>query len=81
MKVAEIAVTPVLAKSDTLGRDCQTEGSDFWRSGGKPQVNLEKGKADAVADKVSSALLWPACLNIRRSKTTNGSQGDHIQSL
>jgi hypothetical protein len=40
MKVAEIAVTPVLAKSDTLGRDCQTEGNDFWRSGGKPQVNL-----------------------------------------
>jgi hypothetical protein len=35
MKVAEIAVTPVLAKSDTLGRDCQTEGNDFGRSGGQ----------------------------------------------
>jgi hypothetical protein len=35
MKVAEIAVTPVLAKSDTLGRACQTEGNDFWRSWGQ----------------------------------------------
>jgi hypothetical protein len=52
------------------------ELSDFT-----PLQVIEKGKADAVADMVSSALLGTACLNVRGGTFTSGSQGDLAATL